>query len=120
MVRRRCVVGIAAVASIALLGGCSSDKKNADADVAVSACRPDPGGGRPSADGRITNHSSKDSGYAFRVTFNDPSGNRVSDGAVTVSEVKPGATATWHADGAQSAKGPLTCAVTNVVRTAVP
>ncbi len=120
MVRRTCVVGLVALASIALLGACSSDEKNADADVAVSACKPDPGGGRPSADGNITNHSSKDSSYAFRVTFNDPSGNRVSDGAVTVSEVKPGASATWHADGAQTAKGPLTCKVTNVVRTARP
>ncbi len=120
MVRRTSVVAVAALTSIALLGGCSSDEKNADADVSVAACKADPGGGRPSADGSITNHSSKDSGYAFRVTFNDPAGNKVSDGAVTVSEVKPGATATWHADGAQSAKGPLTCAVTNVVRTAVP
>ena len=120
MFRRMWVIGLAALASVTFLTACSSDKKDAADDVSVSACRPDPGGGRPSADGNIKNHSSKDSSYAFRVVFDDTSGNEVSNGAVTVSEVKPGATATWHADGATSAKGSLTCKVTNVVRTARP
>jgi hypothetical protein len=120
MVRRIGVFGLVAVTSMALLGACSSDKKNAAADVTVSACKADPGGGRPSADGNIRNHSSKDSGYAFTVSFKDSSGNKVSNGAVTVGNVKAGATGTWHADGVTGAKGPLTCEVTNVARTAVP
>jgi hypothetical protein len=120
MVRHIRTLGLAALVSVTLLGACSSDDKNAADDVSVSSCKADPGGGRPSADGNIKNNSSKDSSYAFRVVFDDTSGNEVSNGAVTVSEVKPGATATWHADGVTSAKGALTCKVTNVVRTARP
>ncbi len=120
MVRRISVAGLAALASVALLGGCSSEEKNVDADVSVSSCTPDPGGGRPTANGGITNHSSKDSGYAFTVIFRDPAGNRVSEGAAAVSEVKPAANATWRVEGVTSAKGPLSCDITNVVRTAVP
>ena len=111
---------LAGLTAVALAGACSSAEKNAAADVTISSCSADPNGGRPTVAGEIRNHSSKDSGYVFRVTFTDSSGNKVSDGAVSVAKVDAGGTATWHAAGAASAKGPLTCKATNVVRTAVP
>lgn len=111
---------LGALLTLAVAGACSSDEKNAAADVTVTQCVADPEGGRPTAEGEITNHSSKDSGYAFGVVFSDAAGNRVSQGAVTVADVAPGATATWRATGVARARGPLQCRVTNVVRTAVP
>lgn len=119
---RRC--GAAAVACLALLtvgAGCSSkDSSDAAKDVKVTKCEADPGGGRPTASGSIDNGSSKDSAYAFRVRFTDDSGNRVSDGAVTVAKVDSGKDATWRATGVARAKGPLTCSISGVSRTAVP
>ncbi len=113
-------VALAGLVTLMSAGACSSGQKNASADVTVSRCEADPGGGRPSVDGEINNHSSKASTYAFNVTFTDSAGNKVSNGAVSVARVDPGATARWHADGVASAKGPLQCKVGNVVRTAVP
>jgi hypothetical protein len=113
-------VALGALVAVTLGSGCSSNKKNASADVTITRCDADPSGGRPTADGQITNHSSKSSAYAFRVTFTDSSGNKVSDGAASVGKVDAGGTATWHADGVANANGPLTCKATNVVRTAVP
>ena len=118
--RRVCVVALAALVTVALGGGCSSNKKDAAADVTVTRCDTDPSGGQPTAEGNIRNRTSKDSAYAFRVTFTDASGNKVSDGAASVAKVDAGATATWHATGATGATGPLKCKATNVVRTAVP
>ena len=113
-------VALAALIAVSFIAGCSSDKKNASADVTVSRCEADPSGGRPTADGEIRNHSSKASGYAFRVTFTDASGNKVSDAATSVTKVESGGNATWHAEGVTGAKGPLKCRATNVARTAVP
>ena len=118
--RRVLAFALAALAAVTLGTGCGSDEENASADVTVSRCEADPGGGRPTADGDINNHSSKDSAYAFTVQFTDSSGNKVSEGAVTVASVEPGATAQWHAVGLSGAKGPLTCKPTSVERTAVP
>jgi hypothetical protein len=120
----RRIVGTA-VAGLTLLGlasGCSSgeDKKDAAADVKVTSCTGDPGGGRPKAEGTIKNGTSKDSAYAFRVTFTDSSGNKVSDGAVTVAKVDAGGDATWDTSGVARAKGDVKCDVENVSRTAVP
>ena len=119
---RRC--GAAALAGLALLAasaGCSSeDDDKAAGDVKVTTCEADAGGGRPTASGSISNGSSKDSAYAFRVRFTDSSGNRVSEGAVTVAKVDSGGDATWKATGVARAKGPLTCEVSGVSRTAVP
>ena len=117
---RIATAALAALLTVTFGSGCSSNKKNASADVTVTGCNADPGGGRPTADGEIKNHSSKDSAYAFRVTFTDSSGNKVTDGAVSVAKVDAGGTASWHADGVTGANGPLTCKVTNVARTAVP
>ena len=118
--RQICAVVLCALALFVVTTGCSSSAKNAGADVSVSRCDADPSGGQPAAAGEITNHSSKDSGYAFRVTFVDTSGNKVSQGAGSVAKVPAGGTAAWTVGGLAGGKGPLTCEVTNVVRTAVP
>ena len=114
-------VAVTTLLTLAGLGtaSCSSDEKNAAADVTVTACTPDPAGGRPSAQGRITNNSSKASAYAFRVSFIDTAGNKVSEGAVAVADVEAGGNAVWRTQGAASAKGRLTCSVSDVTRTAV-
>lgn len=114
-------VAVTALLTLAGLGviSCSSDEKNVGADVRVTACTPDPAGGRPSAQGRITNNSSKDSAYAFRVSFIDTAGNKVSEGAVAVADVEAGGNAMWRTQGATDAKGRLTCSVSDVSRTAV-
>jgi hypothetical protein len=101
-----------------LLAGCSS--KKAAQDVSITACRADPAGGRPTADGAIVNHSSEASTYVVNVTFFDGSGNKVSEGGATVGKVESAATAVFHAEGLASAKGPLTCKVASVTRTLAP
>ena len=112
------VVGV--LFALGLGTGCSSGAKNASADVTVSRCEADPSGGQPAATGNINNHSSKTSGYAFQVTFVDSSGNKVTQGFGSVASVPAGATATWSVGGIAGGKGPLSCKVSHVVRTAVP
>ncbi len=104
------------------LSSCADDDddENAAADPVVTACTSDPAGGRPSAEGRITNNSSKDSAYTFRVSFIDAVGNKVSEGAVAVASVEAGGSATWRTQGAADAKGPLVCQLESITRTAVP
>jgi hypothetical protein len=89
-------------------------------DATVSSCQADPAGGKPKAEGQVTNNSSKDSAFVIRIGFYDSSGNRVSDGADSLSGVGANASSSWHVTGATSAKGPLTCKVLDVRRTAVP
>lgn len=101
---------------------CSSEEEDVSAagDVAVSVCATDPAGGSPASEGQITNHSSEDSSYAFSVSFIDIAGNKVSEGAVAVGRVPAGGQATWRTQGLTGAKGPLTCRLSSVIRTAVP
>ena len=110
----------AALGGIGLLG-CGGESSNSESDdVVVTACTADPAGGKPKATGTISNSTSKASGYTFRVQFLDSSGNEVSQGTDAVAKVDAGGTATWDLDGITSAKGPVTCKVTNITRTAVP
>jgi hypothetical protein len=102
-----------------LLAGCRSNKA-AEKDVTVTTCRDDPGGGRPTADGTIVNHSSKASSYVVDIIFYDSSGNKVSEGGAPVGKVESGATSVFHAQGLANAKGPLTCKVATVQRTVAP
>jgi hypothetical protein len=112
-------LAVTAALGAMLAGGCSASSDKVSSDVGVSACNADPAGGNPTAEGTIVNHTSKPSAYAFRVSFADSAGNESSQGAVAVARVEPGATAKWTSHGATGAKGPLTCKVTNLARTAV-
>jgi len=112
-------VGSAAVCLLALCAGCSSSKA-AEKDVTITACKPSTSGGHPTADGRITNHSSKDSAYTIHVKFKDSSGNGAGDGFAAVAKVPAGSSATWHATGTVSAKGGVTCKLDSVTRNVSP
>jgi hypothetical protein len=107
------------LAALPLLAACHSNK-TAEKDVAITACRDDPGGGRPTADGTVVNNSSKASTYIVSVSFIDSSGNNVTNGGATLGKVLSGATAIFHAEGVTGAKGPLTCKVSSVQRTVAP
>ncbi len=110
---------VAAMAVMPLMAACSSNKK-AEQDITITACRADAGGGRPTADGTIVNHSSKASTYVVDVKFYDSANNQVSEGGATVGKVLPAATSIFHAVGLSGAKGPLTCKLGNVARTVAP
>jgi hypothetical protein len=101
------------------MSGCKSTA-SALKDVAVTGCNADPGGGRPTADGTVDNHTSKASTYAIDINFYDSSGNRVTEGGATLGKVEAGATATFSAHGLNDATGPLTCKVGAVTRTIAP
>lgn len=107
---------MAALLTTVLLG-CGGESTSA---ATVTACNADPDGAPPHAEGQITNKSSKESIFVVRVGFYDSSGNRVSEGADTINDVAPGASAPFNVNGAARAKGPLTCKVLNVRRSVSP
>ena len=109
----------AAVGALILPACGDGSTKAPEGDIAITACTPDPAGGKPKAEGTIVNNTTKPSGYTFRVRFLDPAGNEVTQATNGVARVEAGATATWKAEGAASARGPLTCGVANATRTAV-
>jgi hypothetical protein len=111
------LVVVAAVVAF-LLARKSSD--SAKKDVTIQACQADPGGGKPKASGQILNHSSKTSNYVVNLKFKDAQGNAVATGVAPVKSVKSKQSATWELTGTNSAKGPLTCAITGVSRTHLP
>lgn len=110
----------AAVVGASFLSGCGNGStKKAETEISVTACTADPAGGKPKAEGRIVNSTSKPSAYTFRVRFLDPSGNEVSQNTNAVARVEPAETAIWRLEGTLSAKGALTCKVDQATRTAV-
>jgi hypothetical protein len=110
----------ATACAIGTLTGCAASGKTAAKDVAITACTASPTGGHPTASGQILNHSSKASAYTIHVKFKDSSGNSEGDGLAVIAKVGAGSTASWHADGSLSAKGPLTCSLSSVTRNASP
>jgi hypothetical protein len=109
-----------AVLLAAALTGCSTSSAVAAKDVTITACTSSSTGGRPTASGRIVNHSSKASLYTIHVKFTDTSGNGVGDGLAAVAKVEAGATANWHATGSLDAKGHVTCKLAAVTRNLSP
>ena len=107
---------MAAVLTTVLLG-CGGKSTS---DASVLSCVADPDGGPPRAEGEIRNSSSKESVFFVRVGFYDTSGNRVSEGADTISDVEPGTSSPFQINGAARAKGPLECKVLNVRRSVSP
>jgi len=102
-----------------LLAGCGTSKSTQDATI--TECNADPGGGKPTAKGQVTNTSSESSTFFLRIGFYDSSGNRVSEGVDTVGSINEnGGTGPWNTTGAADAKGPLTCKVITLRRTAAP
>jgi len=111
---------VTAVIGVSILSGCGSGSTKSPAgDVSVKTCVADPAGGKPKAEGPIVNHTTKPSAYTLRVRFLDASGNEVSQGTAAVARIEPNGTATWRAEGGASARGPLSCQLANLTRTAV-
>ena len=109
-----------AALGLAALTGCEDGSSEAPkGDITTTTCAADPAGGKPKAEGQIVNKSSKPSAYTFRVRFLDAAGNEVSQGSAAVGRVEPNGNARWELQGGLSAKGALTCEVSNVTRTAV-
>ena len=118
--RRSFLLVCVAVCASSVLDGCAASEKTAAKDVRVTACKADPEGGHPTAEGRIRNQSSKASAYTIHVKFKDSSGNAVGDGFSAVAKVGAGKTARWDAVGTFNAKGPLTCSLERVTRNVSP
>ncbi|MGW6023436.1 FxLYD domain-containing protein [Streptomyces sp. NPDC055099] len=74
----------------------------------------------PSAEIRITNHSSKVSNYWVDVEFLDAKGERISEGFAATSNLAPDRVANETATGTREATGTVTCRVTDVTRYASP
>ena len=100
--RSRLVVGLVGLTA---LTGCAASSKTAAKDVTVTACKPSPTGGHPTAAGHIVNHSSKASVYTIHVKFADSAGNGVGDGLAAVARVEAGRDSHLARDGNAQRKG---------------
>jgi hypothetical protein len=121
MGRRLGVAGAVAVAVAVLLaaGGCGSSP-GSEGEASVTSCTPGADGGKPVAEGQVTNGSSKTSTYSVRIGFYDDSGNKVTDGVDVVSGVEPATSSPWRVTGLGSMNGAVTCKVAGVTRNADP
>ncbi len=90
------------------------------ADVRITKCAVLEGVRWPTAEVRITNHSSKASNYWVEVEFVDTRGERVSDGFTATNHLAPGRVANETATGTREASGQVTCRITDVTRYAAP
>ena len=115
---KRLLFAVAIAFVVATLSACASDDPREDATV--TSCVPGTYTDKPHATGHVRNTSSKTSSYFVRIEFHDPSGNRVSEGVDTITDVEPGTSSPFTIIGLAHAKGPLTCDVGTVRRTAVP
>ncbi len=90
------------------------------ADVEITKCSVLEGVRWPTAEVRITNHSSKNSNYWVDVEFVDAKGERVSEGAAVANNLAPDQVANETATGTREASGKVTCRITDVTRYASP
>jgi hypothetical protein len=112
------VAVLAAVVLVVVINATSS--KSAKDDVTITSCRGPAGSGKPTAAGRVLNHSSKTSTYAIRLKFTDAQHNTVSEGFAPVQSVDSKKTATWEITGVRSVNGSVQCTITGVSRINLP
>lgn len=86
-------------------------------DVALNGCEVDPTTSWPDATGVIVNHSSKASDYQIQVGFY-AGATRVADGDALESNVSPGESVDFKAQGFDTVTGTITCKVISVDREA--
>jgi hypothetical protein len=115
-VSKRWLVSVAIAFLVATFAACASDDPKEDATV--TSCVPGTDTEKPRAAGEVRNTSSKTSSFFIRIEFHDPGGNRVSEGVDTITDVEPGTASPFNITGLAHAKGPLTCEVGTVRRTA--
>jgi hypothetical protein len=117
-VSKRWMFPVVAALFVATFSACgASDTKDA---ATVTSCVPGTDGAKPHAVGEVRNTSSKTSSFFVRIEFHDSSGNRVSEGVDTINDVEPGTASPFNITGLADAKGPVTCEVGTVRRTAAP
>lgn len=90
------------------------------ADATITACTPAADGGKPVAEGQVTNSSSKTSNYTVRIAFYDGSDNKVTEGLDAITSVEPGTSSPWRVTGLQSVNGPVDCRFSGVTRDVAP
>ncbi len=111
---RSLVVTLAAVAIV----GCSSSSSTSEATL--TACTPGTDTDKPKATGQVANSTSKRSTYFIRIVFRDGSGNRLTEGVDTISNVEPGTSSPWNITALADANGPVDCKIETVRRTVTP
>lgn len=89
-------------------------------DVEITSCVVDAVLHWPSAELKITNHSSKASNYMVQVEFLDATGTRIAEGLAATNGLAPGQASVQKAQGASEAKGKVSCKVIDVTRYAAP
>ncbi|MFJ8042595.1 FxLYD domain-containing protein [Kitasatospora sp. NPDC096147] len=90
-------------------------------DAEITGCKVDSVLGWPSADVKVTNHSSKASNYIVNVEFVDESNTRVAEGIAATNNLAPNQAAQLKAQGASETKGKkISCRVSDVTRYASP
>jgi hypothetical protein len=108
-----------ALALALVLAGCSAGADH-KGDATITACTPAADGGKPVAEGQVTNPTSKGSTYSIRVSFYDASGNKVTEGIDAVTGVEPATSSPWRVTGLQSVSGPVDCRLGKVTRNVQP
>ncbi|MFD9861349.1 hypothetical protein [Streptomyces alboflavus] len=93
---------------------------DARADVRLTKCSVDPSTRWPTAELRITNHSSKTSDYSVEVEFVGADGVRIAEGVAVASNLAPDQVANESALGVREASGKVVCRITDVMRYASP
>ncbi|MFD0260888.1 FxLYD domain-containing protein [Kitasatospora indigofera] len=89
-------------------------------DVEITGCVVDAVLHWPSAEVKITNHSSKASNYMVQIEFLDATGTRIAEGLAATNGLAPGQASVQKAQGASEAKGKVSCKVIDVTRYAAP
>lgn len=117
MITRRIRPFVVALSAVAI-AGCSSSPSTAEATV--TACMPGTDTDKPKATGQVANSTSKRSSYFIRVEFRDGSGNKLTEGVDTISNVEPGTSSPWTITALADANGPVDCQVATVRRSATP
>ncbi|MFJ1702484.1 FxLYD domain-containing protein [Kitasatospora sp. NPDC088346] len=89
-------------------------------DVEITKCTVDATLKWPSAELKITNHSSKNSNYMVQVEFLDAAGTRIGEGVAATNGLAPGQASVQKAQGATETTGKTSCKVIDVTRYAAP
>lgn len=114
------IVVVASSSSSKTKPGAGTSSHPAANDVAITSCTVDPTLHMPMAKGTVVNHSSGASNYTFTISFLNPSGTVVAQGAGAENNIAAHQTATWTASGDQQTSGPVTCKIVDVTRYASP
>lgn len=94
----------------------AANADDATGDVEIGSCQVDPTLHWPSADLKITNHSSKSSNYIVNIEFVDAGGTRLAEGIAATNNLAAGQAANVKAAGTAEVKGKVSCKVSKVTR----